>query len=336
MRSKEISIFSEVKHYRKFSQGLQEHLAINPNDWRKFQEIFNLKVNTIYKDIQQFEKENINRAEERVYQLKKIFIKRYRPYFLCGEYIKWSFDKPFGYAGDHKIIDNIYLNEPKTIGFDRLWDNYFEQLAVSCAVRERKEDFKKILLNFIREHGSKEIRIMNLACGSAREIKDISESVEDKLSSNITFDCYDFDTNALIYARNLIGNAKNINFLQKNALRIALRSDVRKEIDYTYDFIYSTGLFDYLDERVAIRLIANLKKVLKPDGLMVIANMHDKFSNPSAGWMEWVAEWFLIYRTHQQFKKIFLDAGFQSDNLKIVTQKSGIMQYCFATKELII
>lgn len=330
MHPSRLSIFSEVRYYRKFSQELQAHLARNPQDWTKFQDVFNLTVDRIYKDIQQFEKENINKFEDRVYQLKRIFVKRYRRYFLSGEYIKWSFDKPFGYAGDFKIIDSIYLNAPRTTGFDRLWDNYFEQLAVSCAVRERKEDFKNILLNFIKEHKGRQIRIMNLACGPAREIKELVELTGSISSSKITFDCYDFDTHALDYARSLIGNAKNINFFQKNAIRIALRSDVTKEIACTYDLIYSTGLFDYFDERVAIRLIANLKKVLKEGGLMVIANMRDKFSNPSAGWMEWVAEWFIIYRTEKEFRKIFLDAGFLPEDLKIVSQKSRVMQYCFA------
>ena len=75
----------------------------------------------------------------------------------------------------------------------------------------------------------------------------------------------------------------------------------------------------------------NLKKILKNDGLMIICNARDRYSNPSVGWMEWVADWYLIYRTEAEFKKIFLEAGFLPENLQIIPQESKVMQYCFAS-----
>jgi SAM-dependent methyltransferase len=332
MNVSNISLFSKVKDYRKLEKKLQTILTKYPYEWPKFQRTFNSVLDKIYQEILQFERDNIIRFESKVYKLRRIFEKRYRRFFLYGEFIKWSLDKPYGYAGDFKIIDNIYQNRPQTTGFDRLWDNYFQQLPISEATRERKEDFKKIILEFVKEHKNKNIRIMNLASGPAREIKELLDSDSERLFSRVIFDCYDFDIRAINYAKQLLNGVNNINFLQKNAVRLAFKKNIKNEISHDYDLIYSTGLFDYLDETVATRLIRNLKKILKESGIIVISNVGDKYNNPSASWMEWVAEWYLIYRTEFEFKKIFWDADISPVNLRIIPQRSKVMQYCFASK----
>jgi len=330
MKTTKFNIFSEIKYYLKLRRELQAHLAKNANDWQKFQDMFNLNLDKLYSDILQFEKENIVKFESKVYRLKNIFEKRYRSYFLYGEFIKRSYEKPFGYAGDFRIIDDIYQNQPRTVGFDRLWDNYFQQLAAPKAIRERKDDFKKFIFNFVKERKNQNINIMNLASGPAREIKELLESDKEKLFAGTTFDCYDFDINAINYAKSILNNTKNVNFFLKNAIRLALKKDINEEIQARYDLIYSSGLFDYLDIRVASRLVANLKKLLKKGGIIIISNVRDKYSNASAGWMEWVAEWYLIYRTEAEFKQIFLNAGFQAEDLQLISQQSKVVQYCFA------
>lgn len=322
-------IFSWVKDYIRLHRELRARLSKFPDDWHKYQNIFNATLDKVYADILEFEKENINKSEAKIYKLKKIFERRYQKYFLEGEYIRWSFQKPYGYAGDFKIIDDIYQNLPQAGGLTRLWDNWFLQLATCVSVRERKEDFKKIISDFVKKQNRKNIRIMSLASGPAREIKELLETDSQKLFAEVTFDCYDLDMHALEYARQLINNRTNVNFFQKNAIRMAFKKNITEEIPAQYGLIYSTGLFDYLDENMAIKLVKNLIKLLRPDGIMAISNARDKYSNSSASWMEWVVDWFLIYRTQDEFKKIFLDAGIPEKRIKIIPQQqSKVMQYC--------
>jgi SAM-dependent methyltransferase len=293
--------------------------------------MFNSTLDKVYADILEFEKENINKSELKIYKLKKIFEERYRQYFLHGDLIRWCMEKPLGYAGDFKIIDDIYRNQSATAGLTRLWDNWFLELSACRSVRERKEDFKKLILDFAQRHRNKDIRVMNLASGPAREIKELLEADVNGLFSKTTFDCYDFEMKAIEYARGILGGGfGNVNFFQKNALRLALEKAIEEDISYKYDLIYSSGLFDYLDERVAARLVGNLRKILKKDGIIIIATARDKYSNSSAAWMEWVVEWYLIYRTEDEFRRIFLDAGIRDGDLQIIVQKSRIMQYCLA------
>ena len=327
------NLFAEVKPYLRLRKELVSYLSKHPNEWPKFQEIFTLTVDKIYADILELERTNIDKYESDIYRLKKIFEKRYRRYFLYGEYMRWCLNKPFGYSGDFKIIDNIYQNEVRTTGFDGLCDSWFQQLAASKAVRARKEDFKKMILDFAKKFRGQEMRIMNLASGPAREIKELLEIDNNKeLFSQTTFDCYDFNVEAINYAKQLLKNPDRIVFFKKNALRLAFKKNIEDEIACKYDLIYSTGLFDYLGERVAIRLVNNLRKILKAGGIMLISNARDKYSNSSSTWMEWIGEWFLIYRNDAEFERIFLNAGFPKKQIQVISQESKVMQYCIVRR----
>lgn len=332
MISSKSNLFSKVRHYVKLSQELQGHLTKYPDKWTEYQDEFISTLDEIYRDIIEFEKNNIDKIENKVKRIKERFIKRYRQHFLYGEFIRWSFEKPFGYVGDFKIIDEIYKNQPSTKGFDRLWDNYFQQLDICKAIRERKEETKKHIIDFINRRQEENIRIMDLAFGPGRLVKEILSEGSNNKVSKIIFDCYDIDEKAVNYAKKILYNFKDINFFLKNVVRLSLKNDITKEIPYKYDLIYSTGLFDYLSEKLATRLIMNLKKLLKKDGLMIICNVRDRYSNPSVAWMEWVADWNLIYRTEDGFKNIFLKAGFPLSNVQIISQNSKVMQYCFASQ----
>jgi len=332
MNDARFNLFSEVKHYIRLSKELQERLSKNPEDWSKFQGVFNTSVDEVSRDLLQFERDNIVKNETKVYQFKRIFEKRYRRYFLYGEYPRWTFEKPLGYPGDFTIIDNIYRNQPSTSGFDRLWDNYFQQLSASKATRKRKEDFRNDIYDFVKIRRGRDIRIMDLGSGPAREIKELLDADSDKLFSNVIFDCYDLDIKAIEYAKQLLNDPPNVNFFQKNAIRIALKKDIKQEIEHNYDLIYSTGLLDYLDDRVAVRLVANLKKLLKKGGMVAIANFGEKYSNSSVCLMEWATEWNLIYRTEPEFKRIFLDAGFSVEDLQITSQPNNVIFYCFCKR----
>ena len=327
----ENSIRKTIKHYKNRAQDIEFYLTVNPKEWGRFQSEFNFELNGVFRDIMDFEKTNLDKnREEKVYKLKRLFVNRIRDMFLKGEYINWSLRKPFGYAGDFKIIDMIYLNDISTTGFDRLFDNYFQMSSISVAVRNRKEDFKRMIVNFIKERRGQKLRIMDLASGPCREIKDIL-SADSSLFKNVVLDCYENDINAIEYAKTLLANfGRGINFKKENAVRIALKKDIDCLISEKYDFIYSTGLFDYFEEKIAIRLIQNLRKLLKPEGILAISDVRDKYSNPSVYFMEWVGDWNLVYRDDDSFRKIFIESGFKENELDFQYEQQGILQYIIA------
>lgn len=327
--SQESSFFAKVRFYRHFKKELDIFLSNHPEKWVEFNDIFIAVFNSVSEDILRFEENKTEEGEITTYQLRKIFEKRYRKYFLEGDLITWCFKKPYGYAGDFRIIDDIYLNQPTTAGFSRLWDSFFQQEAASKATRERKEDFRRLIYDFVKLRQGKPLRIMNLACGPAREIKELLEK-DGKLFSETTFDCLDNSVEALDYAKHLLNSPQNVNFMKKNAFRMALKKDINQEFPFKYDLIYSTGLFDYLSESVAVRLVSNLQKLLTKKGELLISNYREKNNNHSAYLMEWITEWNLVYRSKIEFEKVFLDAGFLKKQIQIKFQSSGVMQYASA------
>ncbi|MDP3921714.1 MAG: class I SAM-dependent methyltransferase [Candidatus Omnitrophota bacterium] len=329
----ESNLRSRVKFYKKWIDEIQKYLSSQPQEWGRFQSEFNQEVNGVFRDLMLFEKETIKRgSEEKVYKLKMFFVRWFREDFVRGWYIPHSVKQPYGYAGDFEIIDLIYKNNPNSLGLERLYDNYFQMSAISIAVRNRKEDFKKIISNFVQKSPKKNLKIMDLASGPCRDVYELlcEKHLEPK---NVQFDCYDSDPNSSQYAKQILESHPSVAFFNQNAVRIALMRDVAVKIPYKYDVIFSTGLFDYLDYGVSVRLISNLKKLLADGGILAISDVRDKFSNPSIYFMEWVAEWNLIYRPDDEFRNIFLEAGFSRNNLSFDYEQQGVMQYVIAKSD---
>jgi len=333
LKAQEKSLLGKIKTYKSVAYEIKQYLETKPGDWGRFQSDFNGELNGIFREIMIFEKQQLAKGDEdSVYKLKSLFVSRLRKEFLHGDYTVRSLSKPYGYAGDFKIIDDIYRNDPQTQGFERLFDNYYQAAAISVAVRNRKEDFKKIIRSVVQARGAHEIKIMDLASGPCRELQELlSGDLQDHPS--VTFDCYDQDENAWNYAKSLLReNARRITFVKENVVRIALRKNIEAQMPQKYDLIYSTGLFDYLDKRIATRLVENLRKMLKPDGVLAISDVREKYKNPSVHFMEWVGDWNLVYRPDEEFRQIFVDAGFSEKSLSFGSDQQGLLQYILGTR----
>ncbi len=328
LKSQETSLLAKIKKYRIVSRGIKKHLDQHPNDWGRYQSVFNQEINAIFRNLMIFEQERLaNGDEASVYKLRRMFVNRLRPEFLYGEHIRWSLEKPYGYAGDYKIIDDMYRNDPKTIGFDRLFDNYSQMSPAANAIRNRKRDIKKFISTVFKSHKEKPLKIMNLASGPCRDVKELLDEIA-PAAGDIAIDCFDQDQGAIDYAKDLLGeHSQIVTFYRENAVRIAFKKEAPKA---QYDLIFSLGLFDYLDERIACRLVAALRQSLKKGGRLFIANFGEKYQNPSFYFLEWVGEWRLIYRSIEAFKKIFLLAGFSDKDLKIESEQQGIIHYVVA------
>lgn len=326
----EKSIISKIKDYEKSSSIVESELLKKPDEWGRCQGRINFQVDDIFYDILVFERIALaNGQKDKLDKFRDYFAKDIRKIFLKGPYIEWSLRKPHGYAGDFKIMDDINVNNPTTVGFERIHDNYYQRLAICSAVRNRKEDFKRHIIDFVATRQKKPIRIMSLSSGPSREIHELLAS-NALVRENVFFDCYDHDEKALKYAKSILSDFSNIDFVRENALKLSLAKDINSRIDRKYDFIYATGLFDYLNYKISVMLVGNLKKLLNANGALFISDVRDRLSNPSAQFMEWIAEWYLIYRSDEEFKQIFIDGGFEEKKLKVYYEQQGIFQYIHA------
>ena len=328
-----ISLRTKIKLYKKRIQEIESYLADKPEEWGRFQNEFNNELNGVFKEIMQFEKAHFSQGEgNKVRKFRQIFVNKVKNiFFRGGVYIKWITERPFGYVGDFKIIDDFYQNDIPTTGFDRLFDNYIQTHAMPVAVRNRKEDFKRLIAKFINSRPNCKLRIMNLACGGCREIKELL-SLNLLANSNVIFDCYDREAKALEFAKDLLKEfPQKTRFFERNIARLGVINALVCEPNIKYDLIYSTGFFDYLNHRMAVRIVQNLRTYLNPKGILLISNVRTRYSNPSIYFMELVLDWDLVYRSEEEFKKIFTDAGFNENSLRLLYEQQGVMQYIMAS-----
>lgn len=205
-----------------------------------------------------------------------------------------TFAKPAGYAGDATMIDLIYrhpdvmpLVDAASIRGQKI---YWATTAQPTTMATR---FRRDLLT--RKINSlcavPELKIAALACGFLREIEPTAVTTEADLH---TFLALDQDATCIEHLRSHVPAAK-FRLLQ-SGVRTILSPPA--EFRNAFHFTYAAGLFDYLSDRLAARLLASMLAITKPGGTVLIANFLPAAAG--RGYMELVMDWWLIFRTEAQ------------------------------------
>ena len=219
--------------------------------------------------------------------------------------------KPRGYAGDSEQMRMIYLNDHQGDStFAKLLHKHAVEHTASRSVRNRIgiiSQMINIFRNTSRWQESDKIDVLSVGSGSAFELKNIFNSP--KTCDRYKFILFDQDPIALGEAVDLvnqierkIGAKPDIKSI-RGSVRTMLFSRKLSERWGKFDFIYSLGLFDYLNLRVAEAVINRLYQLLKPGGELVIGNFNVR--NPSRYYMEYWGDWVLLRRTEEEFRNLF-------------------------------
>jgi extracellular factor (EF) 3-hydroxypalmitic acid methyl ester biosynthesis protein len=227
--------------------------------------------------------------------------------------------KPFGYAGDFKIIDRIYLKDNSEGHFEK-WDNFSLECTAARAVRNRKEYFKKQLLQEIEKKGK--IKLLNVASGPARDVLELYDSLEDKEKVRTT--CIEKDNQAIAYAKGLTSKySQYISFINVNIFKYKPTEK--------FDVIWSAGLFDYFSDKAFLKVLSTLKECLKEDGKIIIGNFSQEH-NPSRAYMELIGEWYLEHRTENQLLALAKQAGFNEHNFYVGSEEEKVNLFLHISK----
>ena len=233
------------------------------------------------------------------------FISEYRQHhissvFLQDPFIRRAFEKPRGYAGDAVMMDFIYALdgivpppfEDKELEIGKKLYYEFNRLSLACnAVRERRRILSK-KIDQTSERVSNPY-ILSVACGHLREVLD-SLAVKNKAIGKYVI--IDQDKESLSVAAELIKDFGE--FIPASVLDI-----IKGKIPISgFDFVYTAGLYDYLPDKISIKLTVKLFNLLNPGGRLLIANFLPNI--PCIGFMEAVGDWWLIYRNKEQMQEL--------------------------------
>jgi SAM-dependent methyltransferase len=227
-------------------------------------------------------------------------------------------EKPRGYAGDHEMLGAIYQNRvtdnPRGISFDR----FFLRQAAPQAVRNRMDLVRHEIARREREYR----KIVVIGSGAGLEVAAALQ--QSPAGANDEFWLLDLDPVAVSLAEQNLAPlvpAGNLHCLAENLVRLPNKRRLVEKLQNA-SLVVCTGFFDYLEEAPAADLLRLFRQLLRPAGQALVFNFAPW--NPTRAYMEWIGNWYLIYRTRQDLTQLAAAAGIPADNFAITAEAGGI------------
>ena len=242
------------------------------------------------------------------------YIKRQlHPLVLCAPFVYRTYHKPLGYAGDYEMV-SMMLRDPYEGSsiFAKLLNKLYLDIPPVIAHRNRIVYLVEQLKAETTRAASQNrvARIYNLGCGPAQEIQNFL--THEPISDSADLLLLDFNDETIMHTTRTLEDLRNrhrrrtgLRFEKKSVHQVLKESGRAAAQSGTYDMVYCAGLFDYLSDRICRRLLEIFYDLLAPGGLLIATNVHP--SNPWRNWMEYLAEWHLVYRDEEQFLKLAPD-----------------------------
>ena len=236
------------------------------------------------------------------------------PLMLRAPFVFRTYTKPLGYAGDYLMVNQI-IEDPRQgpSTYFQIVNAAFLQTSVAVAHRNRIDLLVDFLGRMARraQAAARPFRILNVGCGPAIEIQRFLDNCPH--ADWLQFEVVDFSEETLEYTRNKLatiarrrGKPLTIDFVHDSVHRLlkrrveALPSDARE-----FDAVYCAGLFDYLSDKVCMRLLSHFAARTKVGGALLVTNVHS--NSPEKFAMEHLLEWYLIYRDEARLATLLPD-----------------------------
>lgn len=251
------------------------------------------------------------------------------PYLGLSTLIDRSYTKPRGYAGDYLTLQMVYDDQPDGVGrLGPYIDRWFLGIPASCAVKNRRQLLRDIIIDTASACQGRPVAITSLACGPAREIFDIFGEPD---HPDIIATCLDIDDQALAYAQSIaegVGVTGEVAFVQANVVKLALGRQ-SLELD-DQDLVYSIGLIDYLADHLVIKLLDWIHHRLRPGGTAIVGNFD--VDNPDRAFMDHLLDWKLIHRSPQDLADLFAQSEFGHAPVEVRREATGINLFASARR----
>lgn len=304
------SFFQDLKVKLELEEKLIEKKSISESHRKRTEEhilelAVNLNMQSITNLFGQFQEIVNNFTAEEHALHKRYFRLNFNNLIYQTPFLKRAFEKPLGYAGDYGLMIMFYEYKDEGVSiFDKFMHRLSCNQPIAIANKNRVFYLSEIMQSSFKKNKEKKLKISSIACGPAQEVKLFLENTPLKKEDCIDVVLLDQEGEALNYAiKNLkeTGNPK-CNFKLKALKEDAVLGVIKKK-DFTIeleqsDIIICAGLFDYLSDRVASKMIERFYQFLKPGGHIYIGNVSNE--NPNQFSMDYFMEWNLMVRSHSQ------------------------------------
>ncbi|MET0792440.1 MAG: class I SAM-dependent methyltransferase, partial [Polyangiaceae bacterium] len=241
-----------------------------------------------------------NLAEEQHSIYRSYYKKQITPLIVHSPLLRRAYTKPLGYAGDYEMMNMLYREHAEGDSlFGRALNLYAAQEGAALANINRLDYLSNKIRAAIEVRGR--VRLASIGCGPARELFVLLER-NPELGPYIDVALIDQEERVLTYCERTLSpiairTGAKVHFIRESVRRL-LTAKKLKEALGERDFIYSAGLFDYLNARSFSALLSVLYEALAPSGHLAIGNVAS--NNPSRYFMEYCLDWFLIHRSREE------------------------------------
>ena len=230
------------------------------------------------------------------HHIEKLRIEKSFEFAHQDPFTRHAYLRPRGYPGDAVLLDYIYRlrDLPMTATTEGAEIMRFTVNAPAPrAVRFRRHFLARLIDETAASH--EKSRVLSIAAGHLREAE-LSSALANRQIGE--FVALDQDAESLKVIDNDYGH------LPIRTVRASVRHLLAGKTGMgMFHLVYAAGLYDYLDDAVATRLIERMWAMTLPGGRVMIANFMPDI--PDAGYMEAYMDWWLIYRDEVQVRALF-------------------------------
>ena len=235
--------------------------------------------------------------------------------------------KPRGYAGDFEMLARICEGYRCEHPLGRAFDAFFLSQAAPQAVRSRTEQTAAAIVADCLARPPGPYHVVSVGSGPALDVRRALGLLPEGRRSGVRVTLLDLDPDALDFARSQIepllgpGADAALCCTRTNLFRLPQKADPGVAVEAP-DFLVCTGLFDYLEDEPAAIMLRCFWEQLAPGGSLLVGNFAPH--NPTRAYMEWIGNWYLIYRTAEQMHELAARAGIPADQVTIGCERLGV------------
>jgi extracellular factor (EF) 3-hydroxypalmitic acid methyl ester biosynthesis protein len=239
---------------------------------------------------------------------------------LGAPFVRWAQEWPRGYPGDFEMIERIVSQSNQAAAGTFGW--YLEGMMLNSPItqqhRNKLAHQSGLIVAALAAARPGAARILMIAAGGAADLRQVPASL---VGPDDRFVLNDVDPAALTLAGDLLGPLRAQCQMEPG--------NIFKQIDRLaglgpYDLVLAGGLFDYLPDRPAARLVeAVLTRLCRPGGRFYFSNIAT--GNPFAGMMKHLADWSLIERDEAALRDLVRGAGKgRTDEISVRREGTGL------------
>lgn len=240
-----------------------------------------------------------------------------------GDLQRRARSKPRGYAGDFEMQADFWERRECDDPLGRLFDRYFLQQQAVEAVRGRMELVADAIVERCAASRDDAFRVVSIGSGPGIDLELAALRLNESDRRRLRLTLVDIDEQALDAARRRLETIvapHQVRTCRENLARLT-RGRHGAELIAGCDFLVCSGLFDYLEQPEAASMLRLFAAALRPGGVLYVGNFAPHCT--TRAYMEWIGNWYLIYRTVDDLRCLAAAADLPAVATQIIAERTG-------------